>query len=71
MLSARNLEEDKIKTLESWADDYVEKPFSPRELLARIRAILSRYSKPDLEINKSSIKESDWFKKFKREQFFN
>lgn len=44
MLSARNQEEDKIKTLEAWADDYVEKPFSPRELLARIRSILKRYS---------------------------
>ena len=44
MLSARSQEEDKIKTLEAWADDYVEKPFSPRELLARIRSILKRYS---------------------------
>jgi len=43
MLSARNQEEDKVKTLESWADDYIEKPFSPRELLARIRSILKRY----------------------------
>ena len=43
MLSARQLEEDKIDTLGSGADDYVTKPFSPRELIARIQANLRRY----------------------------
>ena len=42
MLTARTSEMDKIKGLEIWADDYIEKPFSPRELLARIRWILKR-----------------------------
>ena len=42
MLTARTSEMDKIKGLEIWADDYVEKPFSPRELLARINGILKR-----------------------------
>ncbi len=40
MLSARNSESDKIFALEAGADDYVTKPFSPRELMARIRAKL-------------------------------
>lgn len=44
ILSARDNEEDKILTLELWADDYVAKPFSPRELLARINSVLKRYS---------------------------
>ena len=42
MLTARTEEEDKIQGLESGADDYITKPFSPRELVARIRAVLRR-----------------------------
>jgi two-component system, OmpR family, phosphate regulon response regulator PhoB len=42
MLTARVHEEDKVQGLESGADDYVTKPFSPRELIARIRAVLRR-----------------------------
>lgn len=44
ILSARGDEEDKIMTLDLWADDYVAKPFSPRELLARINSVLKRFS---------------------------
>jgi two-component system phosphate regulon response regulator PhoB len=40
MLTARDDERDKVLGLESGADDYITKPFSPRELMARIRAIL-------------------------------
>jgi DNA-binding response OmpR family regulator len=42
LLTARAQEEDKVTALESGADDYVTKPFSPRELLARIRATVRR-----------------------------
>jgi len=42
ILSARAEEEDRVRGLESGADDYVIKPFSPRELVARIRAVLRR-----------------------------
>lgn len=42
MLTARADEFDKIAGLESGADDYVTKPFSPRELIARIQAVLRR-----------------------------
>jgi two-component system, OmpR family, response regulator len=44
MLTAKSEEVDKIVGLELGADDYVTKPFSSRELLARIRAVLRRYS---------------------------
>ncbi len=42
MLTARVHEEDKILGLEAGADDYVSKPFSPKELVARVRAVLRR-----------------------------
>lgn len=42
MLTARAQEPDKLEGLESGADDYVTKPFSPKELLARIKAVLRR-----------------------------
>lgn len=42
MLTARSDERDKVVGLESGADDYITKPFSPRELMARIRAVLRR-----------------------------
>jgi two-component system, OmpR family, phosphate regulon response regulator PhoB len=42
MLTARSDEADKVAGLEAWVDDYVTKPFSPRELKARIKAVLRR-----------------------------
>jgi two-component system phosphate regulon response regulator PhoB len=42
MLTARTDEVDKVAGLEAWVDDYVTKPFSPRELKARIKAVLRR-----------------------------
>ncbi len=44
MLTAKSMEEDKIAGLNTGADDYVTKPFSPRELLARAKALLRRKS---------------------------
>ncbi len=45
-LTARNSEADRIRGLEIGADDYVSKPFSPRELVARVKALLRRYGPP-------------------------
>ncbi len=42
MLTARTLENDRVRGLDTGADDYLPKPFSPRELVARIRAVLRR-----------------------------
>lgn len=42
MLTARGEEDDRVQGLEAGADDYVVKPFSPRELLARVQAVLRR-----------------------------
>ena len=47
MLTARGEEVDRVVGLELGADDYVVKPFSPRELLARIRAVLRRVEGPE------------------------
>ncbi|MCD2450653.1 phosphate regulon transcriptional regulator PhoB [Methylicorpusculum oleiharenae] len=45
LLTARGEEEDKVRGLEIGADDYMTKPFSPKELVARIRAVLRRAGK--------------------------
>lgn len=42
MVTARGEEEDKVRGLDSGADDYVTKPFSPKELVARIKAVIRR-----------------------------
>ena len=47
MLTAKGAEEDKVRALETGADDYITKPFSTKELVARVRAVLRRYSNTD------------------------
>ena len=47
MLTARSTEEDRLRGLDLGADDYVVKPFSPRELVARVRAVLRRAANDD------------------------
>lgn len=47
MLTARSGEEDRITGLDLGADDYLVKPFNPRELVSRVRAILRRTNKPE------------------------
>jgi two-component system, OmpR family, phosphate regulon response regulator PhoB len=47
MLTAKGEEADKLRSFDSGVDDYVTKPFSPRELIARVKALLRRTGTPD------------------------
>jgi len=58
MLTVRDQEEDKVEALESGADDYVTKPFSTRELIARIRAAVRRVAHRPAPKTRPSILES-------------
>lgn len=58
MLTARGEEEDKVRGLEVGADDYITKPFSPKELVARLKAVIRRVTPTALEdvINVQGLK---------------
>jgi two-component system, OmpR family, response regulator CpxR len=59
MLTARGDEADRIDGLESGADDYISKPFNPRELLARLRAILRRIGPDDEQAQPERLNVDD------------
>ena len=59
MLTARAEERDKVSGLEGGADDYITKPFSPRELVARIQAVLRRAGTAEDEIISEGLLELD------------
>lgn len=63
-LTARTSESDRVLGLELGADDYISKPFSPREMVARVKAVLRRFERPttptqlhfdDIEIDASAM----------------
>ncbi|MBT5185502.1 MAG: phosphate regulon transcriptional regulator PhoB [Kordiimonadaceae bacterium] len=70
MLTARGEEDDRIRGLDTGADDYITKPFSPKELLARIKAILRRirpalsdqklsYANIEMDLSTRKVKRGD------------
>ena len=59
MLTARGEEVDRVVGLEIGADDYLAKPFSPRELLARIRAVLRRHAVSTAEREPAAVRNVD------------
>lgn len=58
MLTAKTTEEDTLRGLDLGADDYMTKPFSPREVVARVRAVLRR-TREDLDRTSSEVRFSD------------
>jgi len=59
MLTARAEERDKLSGLDGGADDYITKPFSPRELVSRIQAVLRRTSSADEELISAGVLDLD------------
>jgi len=53
MLTAKSMEEDKVAGLDQGADDYITKPFSPKELVARIKALIRRKEPEHAELEMS------------------
>lgn len=71
MLTVRDDEEDKVKGLELGADDYVTKPFSPRELSSRIKAVIRRTEMDSPSSNRDFVKIDDYLQiDFNRRQVF-
>ena len=80
MLTARGEEEDRVRGLETGADDYITKPFSPKELVARIKAVMRRISpmavEEPLEMGPTEFKLLHFFmthpeRVYSREQLLN
>jgi two-component system KDP operon response regulator KdpE len=71
MLTVRDDEEDKVKGLELGADDYVTKPFSPRELSSRIKAVIRRTEMDSPSSDRDFVKIDDYLQiDFNRRQVF-
>ncbi|MFV2001664.1 MAG: response regulator [Paracoccaceae bacterium] len=73
MLTAMGEEADRIVGLELGADDYLTKPFSPRELLARIKAVLRRAGNSGVtaSVRPKTLRFSGWLLEIARRRFFS
>ena len=58
-LTARAAENDRVQGLELGADDYITKPFGTRELIARVRAVLRRFERPEAAANLTTLNVDD------------
>jgi len=70
MLTARTTDEDKLAGLDLGADDYVTKPFSPRELAARVRAVLRRLHEEASQRGSDEIKHGELTVNFRQREAF-
>jgi len=70
MLTARTTDEDKLAGLDLGADDYVTKPFSPRELAARVRAVLRRLPEEASQRGSDEIKHGELTVNFRQREAF-
>lgn len=61
MLTAKTLEEDLINGLDMGADDYVTKPFSPKQLMGRVRAVLRRYDESSANVLADQLSFKDGY----------
>jgi two-component system response regulator BaeR len=52
MLTARTLEDDQVRGLDAGADDYITKPFSPRQVMARVRSVLRRRGRAEEDVER-------------------
>lgn len=70
LLTAKTTEDDRITGLDMGADDYVTKPFSPKELAARVRAVLRRTPDESLQMGPAELKYGDLTINFPRHEAF-
>ncbi len=70
MLTAKGEEEDRIRGLELGADDYISKPFSPREMVSRVKAVLRRTETPSPPLHEKIIVDERLSIDFDRREIF-